>query len=92
MLQQTVSDFSNSLSNVIEFSKGGQGCLLVSSEEGDIVVLSKQQYEHLMITIEFLATTGLFENCAQGSREAEEKASFEKDPIPDLFEQFQIGA
>ena len=86
MNRQTAKDFSNDLMNLIRRSNSEEGCLLVTSEEGNVVVLSETQYEHLMITLEFLATTEFFPQVEQGSREVEETYFQLEAHEPDLFD------
>lgn len=91
MLSKKVDDFANDITKVIKHSQEGQECLLLESEEGKVVVLSEKQYEHLMITLEFLATTGLFPNCVEGTRESEERGSCASPDELDLFEKLPVG-
>ncbi|MDF2550160.1 MAG: hypothetical protein K0S07_1227 [Chlamydiales bacterium] len=55
-------EVTGNLAAIIKEAVSERAKFRVTSEEGSIVVLSEESFDHLMITLELLSTPGLLEN------------------------------
>ena len=53
----------------------------IASEEGSVVLLSEEEYESLVETLELLSTPGLYESIKQADREIAEGNTYSWDEV-----------
>ena len=53
----------------------------IASEEGGVVLLSEEEYESLVETLELLSTPGLYESIKQADREIAEGNTYSWDEV-----------
>ncbi len=55
----TAEEASQNLLKLIQLAQQDNNQFRISSEEGDVVILSEETYQNLMVTLELLSTPGL---------------------------------